>query len=365
MTQHDRRFGELLQAMSEGRVRVRREQVWRAFRQAYPDLAGATNERQTLIDKLKSLEDAGVATLPKGKISWDRTASPPIPQWVELTANRRVKPKIAAHKMVSWRPELAFIADLDRVEHLEELLRINEFLKAGADRRPMVPMRERSVGLFGDEKRLDSLVKSSLFRTGRLSLEMLRCFSVAPPLVWERCSDPRDDASSILIIENHHTYWSFCHWNSSSGWYVAVVYGAGEALERSVAYISDILEATGAPAIEYFGDLDSGGVRIPYRASAKAVEMQLPPILPATKWYELLLEMAGNITIATTLRGKRLTQGELSWLPARIRQDAQAIMESGRRLPQELVGSEVLSRLSDHGLGVPASIAIESGTEHR
>jgi hypothetical protein len=344
----DQFFNQLL-ALSEGRSRVHADQVWRAFRSTFRDQTGSPDERASLLVKLTDLQDFGQIAMPRGKTHWDRTATPAIPHWISLKTHGRGPAEVIDHRSIAWRPELAFVADLDRVQDLDILLRINEFIKSANGRTRMVPMRERSVQLFGDEKRLESLVGSSIFQPGRVSLDLLRCFPVSPPLVWQKDVSRLRTAGSLLILENHHTYWSFARWNADSHWYAAVIFGHGKVLEPSVEYLRDILAETGATAIEYFGDIDWDGIRIPLRASAKAIVRGLPPICAAEKWYSLLLDVAQDAEIRTDSRGTPLKDEEWDWMPLTIRERARTFLASGRRIPQELVGWECLASLSDGG----------------
>jgi hypothetical protein len=52
---------------------------------------------------------------------------------------------------------------------------VNQLLQTGGADRPVVPVRERSLELFGDE--LGALLGGALFRGDRrLTLELLRCY---------------------------------------------------------------------------------------------------------------------------------------------------------------------------------------------
>jgi hypothetical protein len=61
-----------------------------------------------------------------------------------------------------------------------------------------VPMRERSLEIFGDEKALDRLVTSVLFGPGRLSLTQLRAYRSRPPLPAMRVGE----GPVLLVVEN-------------------------------------------------------------------------------------------------------------------------------------------------------------------
>ena len=62
--------------------------------------------------------------------------------------------------------------------------RVNEWLYVSRDEL-VVPARERSLEVFGDEKALDRLAGAALFGPGRLTLALLRCRRVVPRLHCE------------------------------------------------------------------------------------------------------------------------------------------------------------------------------------
>jgi len=85
----------------------------------------------------------------------------------------------AAFKTHSWEPELQFCATTRLYIAYDEVAKLDHFLKHGGRQRPMIPIKERSLQIFGDEKRLDELYRAStLFDNGRLTLETLRAYVV-------------------------------------------------------------------------------------------------------------------------------------------------------------------------------------------
>src|SRR5487761_2005073 len=70
---------------------------------------------------------------------------------------------------VPWVPELALLREARVNLPFTELRRLNDFLQQGGGKHELVPIKERSLQLFDDEKRLDVLADSALFRDGRLS----------------------------------------------------------------------------------------------------------------------------------------------------------------------------------------------------
>ncbi len=326
---------------ADGRRKLDRTAVWRAFRSAHPVEATSGEARERLAARLIALaaEDRLVLPAPTGS-GWDRSARPSLPEWVRLPAPP--EPPVGLDLLsVPWAPELGFVPSLRRIDRPADLLALQRFFTTGGRTRPVVPMRERSVQLFGDEKRLERLVHTPLFGEGRLELASLRCFAMAPPLVYED-SPLVSRGRPVLVVENHHTWWSFCRWNARVGEYAAVVYGAGGAFGRdAVAFVAERCRALDAPHADYFGDLDRDGLVIPWRAAMSFAPAHGLRILPGVRWYQLLLDRAEEVQLPT---GPSLTEEGLEWLPIDLRGKVSDHFRAGRRLPQELVGTEQLAR---------------------
>jgi len=69
---------------------------------------------------------------------------------------------------VKWASQLAFLNSESITVAPDDLLKLNQFLLKEPGTQTAVPIKERSLEIFGDEKRLDALVSTSLFRAGRL-----------------------------------------------------------------------------------------------------------------------------------------------------------------------------------------------------
>lgn len=330
-------LADALREAASGRLRVPIATIWTAFQRAFPLEAAAPDARERLGLRLAALAEAGEVRLPAARgPAWDRSATPPLPAWVALT-RPVAAPEAVDPTTIAWAPELAFVATSPHVD-VPAALAIQRFLAEDGRARPLVPMRERSVQLFGDEKRLDRLVRTPLFAPGRLTLATLRCFPMAPPLVFE----PGPPGRPALVIENHHTWWSFCRWNERVGAYSAVVYGAGGGFGReAVAFLAERCVAWGAPHAEYFGDLDFDGLVIPWRADRQYGGV---PIVAAEAWYAILLDLADHAGLP---RGPRIEVPPevMDWLPAPVQPEVRRWFADGVRIPQELVGTEVLARV--------------------
>jgi hypothetical protein len=86
---------------------------------------------------------------------------------------------------VVWHPELARVPDarLTHVQH-DYMEAVNRWLHA--TRAPVpVPLRERSLEIFGDEKLLERMLPTSLFASGRLTLSLLATYRAVVPFTSE------------------------------------------------------------------------------------------------------------------------------------------------------------------------------------
>lgn len=238
----------------------------------------------------------------------------------------------------SWVPELAFVRDARLSIRFTELRQINAFFLNGGVNRPLVPIKERSLEMFGFEKRLDALVGSVLFGEGRLSLEQLRCFFVVEPLGWQR--GPASQGP-LLVLENAATWDTFRRWNDAHPTFSMVVYGQGNCFMDRVPFLAEIFRELGGPQpVLYFGDLDASGLRIPARASRAAQKIGLPPVEPYLDAYRALLSQATRATPAN--EDDPIRREDADWLGP-LAEEAWRILERNQRLAQEWVGWEYLS----------------------
>jgi hypothetical protein len=325
------------------------EAVWTAFLASVPGYLGAPDARSRLAELLQTLEAEGFLVRPRGRVHWDATGAPALPRWIRLSVSAPVSSAEGDHRMIAWAPELAFASDLARTAVHRDLLAIQQFLASGGRQRPFVPLRERSADIFGDEKRLDSLVSTQVFGPGRLSLEMLRCFEVMPPLTWE---PGRPEAPPrLLVIENLHTFDSFRRWNGICPAYAAVAYGHGNQFLKTARDLPRLITQLGIEQVEYFGDLDRRGLEIASRAADLLAPLGTL-LRPATRWYRTLLDEGDRFLQARAPRGAsadtdRKLGAELDWLPSELRLRAAALLQRGLRLPQELVGWQHLENLTE------------------
>ena len=165
-----------------GKRRIGLPELRAAYLRAHPEAQGAPDLRRLLLDALQALERDGVTELPKQ--GWDESGSPPLPRTARLRVAASAR---RARRPYAWLPALAFAADERHPVRRADLQAINAFLLSMREGSVLpVPTRERSLQVFGDEKRLDQLRKGGLaLFEGRISLDDLRCYPVAPPLPYE------------------------------------------------------------------------------------------------------------------------------------------------------------------------------------
>jgi Uncharacterized protein conserved in bacteria C-term(DUF2220) len=302
---------------------------------AEPALEHAPERRVRLREVLDELVDADLVELPSER-AYDRSAKPALPRFVRIDRPGPAPRRISG-AAVAWRPELAWASELSVDERtLSDLRAINAFFRDHGGERPIVPLRERSLHLFGYEKRLETLMGGQLFFPGRLTLGQLRCEEVHPPFVSESIGPSPD----VLVVENHHTFVSLCRALPHDGNVGVVVYGAGAHFKGSVTYLADL--RTRPRRVLYFGDLDIDGLDIPVHASVLAATAGLPAVEPAAVLYRLLLDHGRPAPVEnppSRYRVRKLTP----WLLDDVRTAAAAMLVDGKRLAQEWVGTELLA----------------------
>lgn len=245
---------------------------------------------------------------------------------------------------VEWSSRLAFLTTARVGVAPEDLLKLNEFLLNCRTSQSVVPIKERSLEIFGDEKRLDALLSTSLFRAGRLDIKTdLQCEIIGEPLGWKR-GPAESSEQSIIVIENAGTWHSYCRWNSERKFFSAVVYGCGNRFVDGSRYLRDIFAELGAPRrVFYFGDLDPQGLLIPLEASNRAKAAGLPDIEPHLWSYRELLKLGEG--------QDQLWDGEPSspclcdWLQS-LAEPVRRLFADNHRLAQEHVGWEFLQNVA-------------------
>ena len=331
-------FEEALLAL--GKRRIRLHELRDAFLRAHPDALNAPDQRRLLLDALRRLERDEVADLPAPGPRWDRSGSPALPRTVSLRDVARSKRSPEAH---AWLPALAFAADERHPVRRADLQAINAFLVSARYKSlSPVPTRERSLQLFGKEKRLDDIRKGepTLF-DGRISLDDLHCYPVAPPLPYETPNSP-SAGKPVLVLENYHSYDSFHRWNRDAALYAAVAYGGGNAFRQGAGNLDELIARTAANGAFYVGDLDPSGVYILLGVNERRRAEGLTTVQPHCGLYRWLLAHGCRRPLDKAPRnGLAARLGEV--FPAGIASKLGELWAAGLRIPQESFGLEQLS----------------------
>lgn len=336
-------FLSLLRSRSRGRRRLEVARYREIFAGLFPTLAAA-ELRERLAAACEELALEGEVRLPRSSHRYDRASPGPLPAWLELPPTLPPPATLPCDPATfPWAPELRFACELCDARQLEVLLRVHHFLADGGRTRPGIPIKERSVELFGQEKRLDALRDGALFLTGRLTLETLRCFVVPPPLIWEL--GPADALPRpLLAVENHGTFHSFARWNRAAGAYAAVVYGAGDAFKTLAPGLAASVGGLGWDGRTfYFGDLDAEGLTIPVVAGDAFHAAGLSKPIPHTGCYQQLIAHAGHPGLPRATGVIEMPPGAAAWLGPALAADVEDCLRGGLRLPQELIGWEALA----------------------
>lgn len=305
-------------------------------------LATAPTARGDIRSALDELVVVGLVVFPSSPQFFDTRDAPILPMWVRRPSRERVIRETVSSRV--WPVALEPAGRVARKPgEIAVLEMVASFLRDGGATRPSVPVRERSLELFGDEKKLDALTATRLFTSGALTLDLLRCHSVPIPFVSQwvpGISDPRGTA--LLIAENHHTYVSLLEVTrrraAVGGLGRHVGYGTGGQFPSavlSVPLLSPIPER-----IVYFGDVDLKGLQIPVSANAAAASSGLPSVVPALPLYELLFELQRERPASPV--APKHAANVAGWLGP-FADRAAAVLVAGVRLPQEAVGYDVLS----------------------
>jgi hypothetical protein len=309
-------------------------------------LATAPTARSEIREALDELVVAELVVLPSSPRHFDTRDVPPLPLWVRRPPRERALRE--ARDVRVWPAALEAAGRIaSREDEISLLETVAAFLRDGGASRPTVPMRERSLDLFGDEKRLDRLATTRLFTSRALTLDLLRCHSVPIPFVSQWVPGVADPGgTALLIAENHHTYASLLevtrHSAAAGGPGRHVGYGTGSQFPSAV--LSVPLLAPKPDRIVYFGDVDLKGLQIPATANTSAQQAGLPAVVPAFPLYDLLFDTHRRRPAARV--SADVAAETAAWLGP-LAERAHDALVSGHRLPQEAVGYELLMNRRD------------------
>lgn len=325
-----------------GKVRLDIDEVTCLFRQAHPEAADEWNARLRLLEALKSM-DGAVIKLPD-ESAWDGKRAPALPRTIRVLGNQKTTPTRRAQ---AWAPELQdlqdWISGLRNPITLSALEAINAWiiLSRGQELH-IVPTPERSLEIFGDEKRLDQLRGSEAALFGsRLPLERLSTYVAPLPLTYQQ----GERSGPIMVVENLASYESFRHWNAdtqSGHPFGAVVWGEGNKILALTKGLLEYALRLHCDQVFYIGDLDPEGLKFLVDLCEWGRSANLL-IRPHTAAYRFLLDHGRR---APFERARDVRSADLVDLfPETIREEIYALVRSGCRIAQEALGTEALHRV--------------------
>ena len=329
-------FGDELRAL--GKRRIGLPELRAAWLRAHPEARDQPEQRRLLLDALRILEREGTVDLP-GR-GWDTSGSPALPRTARLRDSPHGRRTRAPQ---AWLPVLAFAADERHPVRRADLQAVNAFLLSVRGREPVpAPTRERSLQIFGDEKRLDDLRKGgmALFE-GRVPLDDLHCYPVAPPLPHET-PPKRAPGRPILVLENYHSWDSFHRWNRDAALYAAIAYGGGNAFRQGAGNLDDVIACAQAEGALYLGDLDPAGVRILIGVNRRRQSEGRSPLRPHRGLYRWLLAHGRRRPLERAPENAEI-DGLDDVFHAGLASALAELWSEGRRIPQESFGMEQLS----------------------
>jgi hypothetical protein len=341
----ERRLDEFERGLLAGTAaRVGAQDLWRHLAQIFPHRTPGPAERELLLEALKSIETRGSIRLPpeRGK-RWDRSMDPAVPTSVDIVRDQAALPGFP-WRTFPWHPNLHWVVQCRSlsVQQVEFLRRVHDGLVNGRFREP-VPLKYRSLQLTGDEKMLASLATTSLFGSGRLTLDLLACLPDALPLAWEAVGD----GGRMVIFENAGPFAiaRLVLGELAARRYDLVAYGGGKAVLAALDHLKTI--ERGVESIHYVGDLDYAGLGIAWGARGCARDLGLPAVLPASELHRQMLLAAESFGHPQGWPAQeRFADVDrtriLDVLSPDVRCQVGAILKAGRRIPEEVLGPDEL-----------------------
>lgn len=330
-------------ATSTGRTRISLVSLMSIQAQIEQHAATRSGARTRLRTALDTLASAGRLEPPQGKKLWDQSAHPALPAWITVITDPAPASASVDLDTVFWAPVISrWLREWAQTSRpgpgiRAGLQQINTWLLEHlADPPPVIAREERSLDIFGDEKKLARIEASSIFAIHRLSPHHLAYERPIPPLRAARLANRGD----LLLIENQSTFDSA--WRAlrhDPGPFAAVVFSNGweAAFAEPTLHITEHLQLENPPTtIWYAGDLDLDGLDIPQTLAANLQAHDHPVPRPLTSAYEAMLAAAEESPAAGPIERGVAEQAAI-WLPAHLRRSAGDLLAGGQRIAQEVL----------------------------
>lgn len=326
----------LSRALPPKRRQVDHEALFDALARQVPALVGAPDRWTLFVSGLEAAERDGAIVLPaKTGKGWIRYLQPNLPAWIRLPPEA-ARTDIFDHKAHPWCNELVFLAQEKNLKRSvrNAALEIQGFFSGGGATRPIVPIKERSYDIFGDEKKLEEIVgTATLFGPSRLTFSALRCRLVEPVPV----SESFKRGHGVIVLENEATFDSFCRLSRHTEAFKVVVYGRGNEILKCVEYLRRLAASLEVREISYFGDVDRRGLGI----AEELAQLLAPEVLlrPYEQGYEFILLEAEESPPAPN------APSSSAWIGQHSAGKARSVLSRNSAIPQERFGWEEICRI--------------------
>jgi len=301
--------------------------------------AATVGWRARILTAIRHLEDDGRITLAKTRL--DTSSNPPLPLFVNRPAGPKARrprtPPPVWHADLAWAAALFDQGELTSADQ-RFLTAINSWL---SKRRGVpVPLRERSLEIFGHEKLLETRVTGPLFAPGRLTLALLQTYLCWPPVERMDCG-PGD----WLIVENYTTYHSLAQRARQLGFDGQIIWGSGNGVTTRLSALAS--EPTRPPRLYYFGDIDAGGFRVARSAAGRAAYLNMPRMTAAHGLYTLTYAHGISRPDTNTRKpDQTVLAWTREWLADPLTGVIAELLAKRERIVQEAVGKELLATTS-------------------
>lgn len=328
---------ELLTQASRRRIAL--SALEEAVVEAVPDVPAGLERHGLLARVIAAQVDEGRVALPKTTAAWT-LQTPPLPRWLTLTESSQ-STHARRRRRHPWHPALEWATGVALSDtQFDALVRIQDWIVDEAATAPQSFLRERSVDIFENDKRLEALLGGSLFAPGRLTLELLRCLIAYPPLAVATVAGGTD----WLVVENATTFRTLYSCARDLGGVGLLIYGAGGQAAAGLPALLADHERPGR--VSWFGDIDRDGLRFAVGAAGTLAAEGLD-VRPHRPLYRLLARRG----ITHKSRAKAVSVDEAARLAAWLDDDhlaafAAGVLTSGRRAMQEQVSTVQLRELA-------------------
>lgn len=327
---------EFDQALPENRKKVFLDDLWKGLDAIALKTGGiALDQRELLYLVLCILKEKKGYSFPKGEKGYDTFIEPYLPIWILRPLPRKPqRPKVDL-----WVPELAALASQHGLKPYWG--QVNEWLKKTRNcDLDSIPVKERSFEIFGNEKLLETILASTIIKRGIVSEDIFCSYRTKEPIKFISYSH----GQPCIVIENRDTFHSFCRANDKAKIYSIIAYGCGRSFTSTWDDLQNVCSEYGCPFIEYFGDVDKEGIKIPFEVSAK-IEI---PFRLAERYYQAMLETVDENRIQKAETWEDVSN-YASFFPKRVREQLIHLFQQGGKIPQEALPYPNILKILQNG----------------